>query len=206
MKTDAIIIGYSGHSYVVLDSLLTNHFNVLGYVEKAEQEKNPYHLTYLGSEEDFNTLQLLQKNACFICIGDNKIRAKLFNELGKHQLLFPSLVHPSASISSLAKLGKATVVLPNAIINSCAILGNAVICNSGAIIEHECKLGDYCHIAPGAVLAGNVSVGDYTFIGANAVVKQGIIIGSNVTIGAGAVVTKNIPDGVTVYGNPARIR
>jgi sugar O-acyltransferase (sialic acid O-acetyltransferase NeuD family) len=206
MKTEAIIIGYSGHSYVVIDILKANDVSVLGYLEKSEQEKNPYNLAYLGSEKDQKTLLILTANSFFICIGDNGIRAQLYDELKRENLFCPSLIAPSASVSSMAEIADATIVFPNAIINSCAILGNAVICNSGSIVEHECTIGDYCHIAPGAVLAGNVSVGDYTFIGANAVVKQGIKIGSNVTIGAGAVVTKNIPDGVTVYGNPARIK
>ncbi len=206
MKNEAVIIGYSGHSYVILDTLIANHFNILGYLEHSERLKNPYHLTYLGSEKDLNVLHSLRANIFFICIGDNKIRAQLFNELKKQNLRSPSLVAISASISTMSTIGEATVVLPNVIINACATIGNAVICNSGSIIEHECTVNDYCHIAPGAVLAGNVTVGESTFIGANAVIRQGVKIGSAVTIGAGAVVTKDIPDGVMVYGNPARIK
>ena len=37
-------------------------------------------------------------------------------------------------------------------------------------------------------------------------VHNSITIGNNVIIGAGSVVTKDIPDNVTVYGNPARIK
>ena len=36
-------------------------------------------------------------------------------------------------------------------------------------------------------------------------VIQGIKIGHNCQVGAGSVVTKDVPDGVTVVGNPARI-
>lgn len=39
---------------------------------------------------------------------------------------------------------------------------------------------------------------------AGAIVIGGITIGNNVTIGAGSVVTKDIPDNMTVVGNPAR--
>ncbi len=41
-------------------------------------------------------------------------------------------------------------------------------------------------------------------IGSNATILGGIIIGKNSIIGAGAVVTKDVPDGVTVIGNPAK--
>lgn len=42
-------------------------------------------------------------------------------------------------------------------------------------------------------------------IGSNATILGGITIGVDATVGAGAVVTKDVPAGVTVVGNPARI-
>ncbi len=42
-------------------------------------------------------------------------------------------------------------------------------------------------------------------IGSNATILCGLTIGEGATVGAGAVVTKNVPAGVTVAGNPARI-
>ena len=41
-------------------------------------------------------------------------------------------------------------------------------------------------------------------IGAGAVILPGITIGIGSRVGAGAVVTKNVPDGITVVGNPAK--
>jgi dTDP-4-dehydrorhamnose 3,5-epimerase-like enzyme len=43
-------------------------------------------------------------------------------------------------------------------------------------------------------------------IGANATLLPGIEIGRGAMVGAGAVVTRNVPPGVVVTGNPARIR
>ena len=48
-------------------------------------------------------------------------------------------------------------------------------------------------------------IGKRVFLGANAVILPGITIGDGVIIGAGAVVTKNVPAGVVVGGNPAKI-
>lgn len=50
-----------------------------------------------------------------------------------------------------------------------------------------------------------VTIGEHTFIGTNAVIVMGVSIGSHCVIGAGSVVTRDVPDGVTVVGNPARI-
>src|SRR5438552_9535712 len=42
-------------------------------------------------------------------------------------------------------------------------------------------------------------------IGSGAVILPGVTIGAKAIVGAGAVVTKDVPDGVIVAGNPARI-
>lgn len=42
-------------------------------------------------------------------------------------------------------------------------------------------------------------------IGANATILAGVTIGEGALVGAGAVVTKDVPDGVVVAGNPARV-
>jgi acetyltransferase-like isoleucine patch superfamily enzyme len=42
-------------------------------------------------------------------------------------------------------------------------------------------------------------------IGAGAVILPGITIGEGSMVGAGSVVTHNVPDYVTVVGNPARV-
>ncbi len=50
-----------------------------------------------------------------------------------------------------------------------------------------------------------VIIGRNVWIGGAAVILPGITIGDNAIIGAGSVVTHDVPDGVTVAGNPARL-
>lgn len=58
------------------------------------------------------------------------------------------------------------------------------------------------------VLAGEhrpVVLEDDVFVGMNSLILKGVRIGRGAVIGAGSVVTKNVPPGVVVAGNPARI-
>lgn len=206
MSRQAIIIGYSGHAYVVLDILLSNNYEIKGYCDIEENKQNLYKLTYLGFENNPDNLETLRQHDVFICIGSNQIRKNLFEYFLSKNINCPSVAHPSSIISSSAEIMTGSVIMPGTIINAYARIGNGVICNSAAIIEHECVIGDYAHIAPGATLAGNVNVGKCVFIGANSVIKQGVNIGDGVTIGAGSVILKDVPDGVVVYGNPGRIK
>src|SRR5690606_18928415 len=175
---------------------------IIGYYEKEKLPFNPYRLTYLGNEEevDFKGSQ----NKYIIGIGNNRIRQKIAERLQSH-ISFASIVHPNTLISVTSKIGLGTFINANVTINALVTIGEHCILNTGCIIEHECCIDNYVHIGPGAVLAGNVQVCAGTFIGANVTVKQGIKIGYNVIIGAGTVVIRDIPDDVTVVGNPSKI-
>jgi len=205
MSKHAVVFGYSGHAYVVLDILIANQYHIAGYYDTAPKGNNPFNLSYLGTEQDDSVFEKLEDYDAFLAIGDNHTRARLFEKLFQYHINTPAAIHTTATVSPIAEIGGGTVVMPGAVINAIAKIGNAVICNSSSVIEHECVIEDYAHIAPGAVLAGNVKVGKNSFVGANAVIKQGIIIGANVVIGAGSVITKNVDDGLTVYGNPAKL-
>ena len=199
-----ILIGYSGHGYVVAETALENNLTIVGYSEKNEQKSNPFNIKYLGFEgcEDFVGWN---EADCFILgIGDNNIRQKVASLITSKKKIIQHLIHSSALIAKSAKIGQGTFINKNVSVNALAIIGENSILNTGCIIEHECILHDAVHIAPGAVLAGNVQVGERTFIGANAVVKQGVIIGKDVVIGAGSVVLKDILDNEIWLGNPAR--
>ena len=50
-----------------------------------------------------------------------------------------------------------------------------------------------------------VKIGNNCFIGARAIILPGTTIGDNTIIGAGSVVKGEIPNGVVIAGNPAKI-
>lgn len=200
-----ILVGYSGHGFVVAETALENNMTIVGYSEKNIQESNPLNIKYLGFEGDDNFIGWSNSYTFLLGIGDNTLRQKVADLIVSKGKSLVSVIHNSASISKSVKIGKGTFVSKNVAVNSLAIIGKNVILNTGCIIEHECVLHDAVHIGPGAVLAGNVTVGERTFVGANAVVKQGIVIGKDVVIGAGSVVIANIPDGKKIVGNPGRI-
>jgi sugar O-acyltransferase (sialic acid O-acetyltransferase NeuD family) len=200
-----IIIGYSGHGFVVYGILNAAGKKITGYCDVAEKEYNPFKLPYFGSENSDTAFEALKQNGFFIAIGDNKLRNKIYTNLQQKQLTPVNAIHPSAVIDASATIaGQGVMIAANATINPLATIGTGAICNTGCIIEHECVVGEFAHIGPGAVLCGNVKIGDGTFVGANAVIKQGITVGKNAMIGAGAVVVKDVPDSVTVVGVPAK--
>ena len=200
-----ILIGYSGHAFVVYGILQSAGKQVTGYCDMEEKEYNPFNLVYEGSETSEEGLKKLHTTDFFIAVGDNRIRSKIYHQLSKHNLVPANAIHPSAVIDASAAVAlHGVMIAAQVIINPLATIGMGAVCNTGSIIEHECIVGEFAHIGPGAVLCGNVKIGDGSFVGANAVIRQGITIGKNALIGAGAVVVKNVPDNITVVGVPAK--
>ena len=103
---------------------------------------------------------------------------------------------------------------------NCKIQSHAFICE-GVTIEDECFIGHGVMFTndryPGSVNAdGTLKTGrDWTVektlvrrrasIGTGATIMPGIVIGEGAMVGGGAVVTHDVPPGVTVVGNPARL-
>jgi sugar O-acyltransferase (sialic acid O-acetyltransferase NeuD family) len=204
MSRKVVLIGYSGHSYVVYDILGRMGKIVQGYFDRKMAVKNPFALEYMGEENPDNIIAKLTELDYFISIGDNKVRRSIFESLSGRLPLPVNAIDPSAIISNKIIMGAGVMVGSGAILNSMTEIGDGVICNTGTIIEHECKIGGFTHLAPGCILAGNVEIGENSFIGAGAIVKQGVRIGSNVIVGAGTVVIKDVSDGAKMAGNPQR--
>jgi sugar O-acyltransferase (sialic acid O-acetyltransferase NeuD family) len=185
-----IIIGAGGHGKVVADA--TNKKCIfLDDNQDLEQ--------VVGSIEQLQQIQQ-DDDQVIVAIGDNKTRLSLLDGLCS----VATVVHPSATVSESASLGKGTVVFANVVLNPETIIGRGCVINTGATVDHDCVLEDGVHISPGANIGGGVTIGCCSWIGIGASVRHGTTIGKNVVVGAGAAVVSDIPDGITVAGVPAK--
>jgi sugar O-acyltransferase (sialic acid O-acetyltransferase NeuD family) len=204
-KIKNVIIGYSGHAYVVAESYISNGNNLYYYSEKIELSTNPFNLEYLGFEFDAAFKGWDMTLNYILGIGNNNIREKVGNLILSKSKTLLNVIDSNAIISKSVNIGIGVFVSKGTLVNAFSKIGNFTILNTGCIIEHECEIGKAVHIAPGAVLAGNVKVGDRSFIGANSVIKQGVEIGNDVIIGAGSVIIKDVESNTKLVGNPGRI-
>lgn len=201
-----ILIGYSGHSFVVCGILHAAGKPVTGYCDMEEKVYNPFNLIYVGRDDSVVALEKIIEQGYFISVGSNAIRKKIYDQFAAVPVFPVNAIHPASVIDQTVQLAAHGIMISAGVcINPLAEIGKGAICNTGCIIEHECKVGEFAHIGPGAVLCGDVHIGNMSFVGAGSVIKQGVRIGNNVMIGAGAVVVKNIPDNETVVGNPSRV-
>jgi acetyltransferase EpsM len=192
------IYGASGHSKVIVEILEKSGCIIKGLYDDDPKKR----LLFDYSVSNQASMLMLQNVNWIIGIGDNAIRKKIADQNTLH---FGTAIDKSSNISKRAQIGKGSVVMPGVSINSSVIIGEHTIINTNSSIDHDCFIDDYTHISPNATLCGGVRVGKGTHIGAGAVIIPGIRIGNWSNIGAGTVIIKDVPDFVTVVGNPGRL-
>lgn len=140
-----------------------------------------------------------------IAIANPRVRADIARRLIEYSIPLASILSDQTVMMDEVEIGVGALVSPFVTFTSNIRIGCCFHANLNSYIEHDCVIGDFVTFAPGVHCNGNVRIGDLTYIGAGAMIRQGLTIGANAVVGMGAVVIKDVPDGVTVVGNPAKI-
>ena len=122
-------------------------------------------------------------------IGNNQLRAQVYEKAKALGFAFPNIVAPSAYISPYAKLGCGCVVLQNACVQNGASVGDGVLLNAGTEVHCDAAVGDYALIYTNSVIRTGATVGNFTRIGSNCTICN------NATVPDGA----DIPDCTAVH-------
>ena len=203
-----IIIGGGGHARVLIDILLGQGKNIIGYTEKnSGHDIGLSAVGCIGNDEDiFNYCPdkvFLVNGVGSVNSESLKKREYIFKKFTERGYRFPQVISNHAIVSEFANLQDGVQVMANATVQSCVSIGENSIINTGAIIEHDCNIGNNVHIASGAILCGGVSIGNCSHIGAGATIIQSISVGENVLVAAGAVVIRDILSNSIAMGVPA---
>jgi sugar O-acyltransferase (sialic acid O-acetyltransferase NeuD family) len=205
-----ILIGSGGSAFDVIEIVKALEANdpswrVSGFLDDARSAGTQHlGLPILGSLReaagfsDRSFINVIGSDVSF------RKRIEIIQSTGLAPEGFATLIHPLASVSSWAKLGRGVYVSFGCSISGAVVVGDHVSFSPGCIVGHDSKIGDGALIAPGAIISGFVEVGRCAYIGAGAMIKQRVKIGDGALVGMGAVVTKDVAPGAVVVGNPAK--
>ncbi|WP_424936876.1 MULTISPECIES: NeuD/PglB/VioB family sugar acetyltransferase [Bacteria] len=212
-RADFVIVGAGGFGRETIDTYLaaravgTTSLNLLGVIDDspspiAEDLLTRMGVAHLGTAEEF--FERVREVQAIIAIGDPAARAGIARRWRGRMTPAEPLVHPTAVVGTLTRLGRGSVVCAGAIVSTNVLLGVSVHLNPGTVIGHDAVLDDFVSVNPGAVVSGAVRVRRESLVGAGSCVLQGLTVGANATVGASACVTKDVEPGRTVKGVPAR--
>ena len=85
-------------------------------------------------------------------VGDKLIRRKMHKELNDIGFIIPSIIHPSAIISTRTNIGPGSVICASAIVDYGAKIGRGCIISSGATVGRDAELADWSFLNNGEVI------------------------------------------------------
>ena len=107
-------------------------------------------------------------------------------------------------ISNNVCIGANTVIARGAIDDT--VIHDGCKIDNSCFISHNVQIGSDTFVVGETIMFGSSSTGEQAYISGNSTIRNGIHVGSKAIVGMGTVVTKPVADGVTVLGNPARMR
>jgi UDP-perosamine 4-acetyltransferase len=184
-------------------------YSIVGLVD-LNDEYNPNEVKN-GYNVILNLKQLANKSSCyrdvscFLAIGDNAERKKVYEMLSSLGFKLPYVVSGSAIVDRTVEIGAGNIIAHGVVVNAQVKIGINNLINTGAIIEHHCLVGNHIHLAPKSLLCGNVKVFANVFVGAGAIVLPQNLINRNSVVAAGSVViSSSNKEGIKYIGVPAR--
>jgi sugar O-acyltransferase (sialic acid O-acetyltransferase NeuD family) len=210
MTEKLVIVGTGGSAYDVLDiveaiNAIRPTWWVAGFLDDARVPGSRHlGLRVLGRLRDARELP----GHKFINVigSDSSFRRRpdIVASLGLEAWQFATLVHPGASVSARARLGRGVYVAHGVSISGGVVVGDHVSFCPGCIIGHDSVIDNHVLLAPGSVVSGFVHLGQACYVGAHSVIRQRLQVGEQGMVGMGAVVVRDVPEGQVVVGNPAR--
>jgi sugar O-acyltransferase (sialic acid O-acetyltransferase NeuD family) len=205
--TDYVLVGGGGLARELLDwfapSLEGSGSGFAGYLDDTGDAMAAFgsRLPHLGAIEGYTPRPDQQ---LVMAIGSPAGKAAVAEKLKAAGAAFATLIHPTAWVSASARVDAGAVVGVYAHVSADAHAGEFVLVGAYAGIGHDASAGACCSLSGYVDLMGGVKSGQGCLFGSGCHVLPRVSIGERCTVGAGAVVVRNVPDGATVYAQPAR--
>lgn len=200
--------GFGREIACVIKAINRKHptWNLIGYFDDGYAPgENNGHGIILGGIETLNNYQ--EPLAIVLAIASPIIIKKIVSNIHNEYISFPNIIAPNVLFfdENTVQMGIGNVITFGGRISCNVQIGNFNLMNGCISLGHDVEIGNYNVLQPEVRISGETKVGDDNFLGVRSLVLQRLKIGNQVKIGTSSVVIRNTKDGMTYFGNPAKI-
>jgi sugar O-acyltransferase (sialic acid O-acetyltransferase NeuD family) len=203
-RSPLLIFPCNGNAIEALDSLGHTH-HLLGFVDDTPEKQGTvvhgytvYSRDALARWPQAPILAVAGSPASYLS------RRQIIEGLGLSANRFATLIHPTASISPLARVGRNVLIMAGVVITSNAVIGDHVCVLPNTVIHHDVVVGSWSLIGSNVTIAGGTAIGDNCYIGSGSSVINNIRVGERALVGLGSNVVRSVNVDAKIAGNPAR--
>lgn len=145
--------------------------------------------------------------ALVMAIASPEVLQNIILKIRNPYIEFPNIIAPNVLFFDRESLGigVGNVITFGGRISCGVHIGNFNLINGCVSLGHDVCIGDFNVLQPEVRISGETFIGNENFLGMRSAVLQGLRIGNRVRIGAGSIIMRKTKDGMTYFGNPAKI-
>jgi sugar O-acyltransferase (sialic acid O-acetyltransferase NeuD family) len=201
---DLLIFPCNGNGLEALDCI-GDEFRVIGFVDDTPVKQG----TICGGYEVFDRSALnSHRGARVLAVPGSPqsylSRRTIIQGMGVDSSRFASVIHPRASVSPLARIGRNVLLMAGVVVTANATIGDHVCVLPNTVVHHDVVIGSWSLIGSNVTLAGGVLLGENCYVGSGSSVMPGVRVGDGALVGLGSNVLRDVEAGTRVAGNPAR--
>ena len=205
---DIYVLGVGANTIVIVDLAESAGYRVAGlYHYLPGREGEAYYGHRIVGCNDELWQQDLTGRRFAISAGDNYVRADLYRRITERGGEVPTLVHPTATVSRYATVGRGCCIHAGAIVSASARVGDDCVVSLGTLLAHGSTMLDHSFVAGFGLLGGGTTLGEYAFLGLGSTTISGKVpeIGGHAVVGAATLVTRAVPERAVVAGVPGKV-
>jgi sugar O-acyltransferase (sialic acid O-acetyltransferase NeuD family) len=199
-----LIFPCNGNGIEALDCL-GGTYELIGFVDDAVEKRGTRvagHPVY--DREAFTEYPRARVLAVPGSPSSYKSRPTIVEGLGVPPDRFTTVVHPRATVSPLAHIGRNVLIMAGVVMTSNAVIGDHVCILPNTVVHHDVVVGRWSLIGSGVSIAGSTAIGDNCYIGSGSSIIHGVSLGDKCLVGLGSNVICSVGENARIAGNPAR--